>query len=223
MADEYLSDEDIDGMFEPYQEGVGSSSAIASVQQSAAPLPFYPLAQVPGSAPGIMDLATRKMGPLPMWAWVLIGGGVAGAGYLYYRHGRKDGDDASPTPNVGDVVAVDDDEGGSGWRPSRSAVAKQLEQYFSRKGQSSNVTVWTDADEAKTKGRLVAVSPLVNIQVKGGSIKVDTALQRFCRREGLNPTAHKDGSIGLYPHGGSKRGGAWEEYVDDLRDDGQKV
>jgi hypothetical protein len=226
MADAYLSDEDIDGMFEPYQEETGSGMAIAPAQQSA-PLPFYPLAQAPGSSqPGIVELATRKVGPLPMWAWLLIGGSVAGAGYFYYRHVRKDGDDegSSPRPNVGDVVSVEpDEEARSGWQPSRSAIAQQLEQYFSRKGQSAHITVWSDADEAKQKGRLTAVSPLVNVQVKGGTVKVDATLQRFCRREGLNPIAHKDGSIGLYPHDGSKRGREWEEYVDALRDDGQKV
>jgi peptidyl-tRNA hydrolase len=51
---------------------------------------------------------------------------------------------------------------------------------------------------------------------------VDQAFTRFCRREGLNPSQHADGSIGLYPHS-TKRGKEWEEYVDALRDEGQKV
>ena len=62
----------------------------------------------------------------------------------------------------------------------------------------------------------------MNVEVKGGAVKADAALQRFARREGLNPVQHEDGSIGFYPHTG-KRGKEWEEYIDALRDEGQKV
>jgi hypothetical protein len=110
-----------------------------------------------------------------------------------------------------------------GWEPSRSRFAELLERYYQRQGHAQHAKVWHDAEDAKSKGKLKFVSPLVNVEVKDSKmVKVDPALTRFCRREGLNPVAHSDGSIGLYPHN-SKRGKAWEEYIDALRDDGQKV
>jgi hypothetical protein len=222
-----ITDEEIDGMFEPYQETREESpeeaATLANVPAQPGALPFQ-FSQVPPTVPGggVMDVVSRKVGPLPVWAWALIGVGVGGAGYLYYRYTKKDGD-GSVTSNHGLEAFEDETESKGTWGPSRSAFAKQLERYFARRGQNAHVTVWSDAEEAKSKGRLAFVSPLINIQVKGGTVKPDAGLMKFCRREGLNPVAHKDGSIGLYPHEGGKRGKAWEDYVDALRDDGQAV
>ena len=195
------------------------------------PVPLYPLSLAQlgqQGAPGenkIAAFAKKKVGPLPIWAWVLGAGAVGtGAYFVIRRRGGSSGDESpAVTPNSQRSGADDSEESGSsGWGPSRSAFASQLQRDFDKKGQSSNVVVWHDAEDAQKKGRLKFVSPLVNVQVKGGVVKVDAALQKFCRREGLNPVAHDDGSIGLYPHPG-KRGKAWEDYVDALRDDGQQV
>ena len=205
------------------------------------PVPLYPLslagAPVPqpnGVAPngapqgGLIGLATKQMGPLPLWAWALIAGGVGGTGYYFFKSkdGSDDSDSSSPGPSMGDVLknafTSSDGGSGSGWSPSRSTFADQLQRYFAKKGHGEHVTVWHDAEDAKKHGGLAHVSPLVNVQVKGGAVKVDTALTRFARREGLNPVQHEDGSIGLYPHT-TKRGKEWEQYIDALRDEGQSI
>jgi hypothetical protein len=90
-----------------------------------------------------------------------------------------------------------------------------------RKGLATRCKVYTDADDAEHDKDLKTVSPLITIKVTGTKIKVEKDLDRMCKREGLSPTVHEDGSIGLYPTT-SKRGKEWEEYVDALRDDGQK-
>jgi hypothetical protein len=66
------------------------------------------------------------------------------------------------------------------------------------------------------------VSPLINIKCEG-TYKPDKDLVRLCKREGLNPIVHEDGSIGLYPATSGKRAAEWEKYIDLLRDDGQRV
>lgn len=217
-------------------------------EQTRAPLappqvPLYPLAlaQTPpngGAAPngqpppaaGPMGLATKQLGPLPVWAWLLIGGGVAGTGYFFWKSQRpkkNDGgsDDSSASPKLGDVLSMNaapPSGSRSSWEPSRSAFAEKLQRYFDKKGHAQHVRVWHDAEDARDKGKLRVISPLVNVQVTGGAVKVDTALQRWARREGLNPVQHQDGSIGFYPHTG-KRGKEWESYIDALRDDGQSI
>lgn len=245
MSDFGFDDEEMDQMFaEQHQQG-----APAVMQPQIEPVPLYSmqLAQAPASpqAPGMQldpqgaattpdGLLKKKWGPLPVWAWGLIGTGVLGTGYFVYRSMKKvtpngSGDEDDAPPKLGQIVSKmlgsGEPSGGSsssGWEPSRSRFAEQLERYYQRKGQSQHVKVWHDAEEAKEQGGLKFVSPLVNVQVKHGTVKLDQPLTRFCRREGLNPTAHPDGSIGLYPHA-SKRGKEWEEYVDALRDDGQQI
>lgn len=240
----FLTDRELDEMFDeqPYPE---PSAPMVPVQEypqlpQPEPVPLYSLqlAQVPTPQPpeqpqvpdGQQGLLMKKVGPLPMWGWGLIALGVGGTGYFAYRSMKKNpkssGDDEGSTPSLGEIVskAFTPNDGGSstGWEPSRSRFAEQLERYFQRKGQSQHVKVWHDAEDAKEKGQLKFVSPLINIQIKNGTVKLDKALIRFCRREGLNPQSHIDGSIGLYPHS-SKRGREWEEYIDALRDDGQKI
>lgn len=227
-----LSDEEIDEMY----ADAGRPQQAAQVQPPPAPppgaIPLYPigLAQAPqqqqnassngGGGAGI----TKKLGPLPVWGWGAIALGLAGTGYFWWRSRKavkpNDADDSSGVTMP--MLPPSTGGGRGGWQPSRSAFASNLDRYFEKKGMKANVTVWHDADDAKKKGRLKHVSPLVNVQVKGGAVKVDPALTKFCRREGLNPVQHNDGSIGLYPHTG-KRGKEWEQYVDDLRDEGQSV
>lgn len=244
---DFFSDEELDEMFDdtppPMQQaptpGVARSSQLAmpepvplyalelaEVGQPQQPAPTQPNDQQQG-------LLMKKWGPLPVWAWGLIGLGVSGGGYALYRGlkpnpSSRDDEDDDGGPKIGEIISkaiaggTSSDGGMGGWEPSRSRFAEQLDRYFQRKGQGQHVKVWHDAEDAKKDGGLKFVSPLLNIQVKNGAVKVDQALTRFCRKEGLNPTTHPDGSIGLYPHTG-KRGKEWEEYVDALRDDGQEI
>lgn len=182
---------------------------------------------------GVMGFLKRRWGPMPAWAWLLVGGGVAGGGYWYWRKSqsapkKNDSDeDEDEPPKLGQRMPMLPNDGGEerggGWGPSRSGFAQRLQDYFDKKGLAPHVVVWHDAEDARDKGKMRVLSPLVNVQVKDAkTVKVDTALQRWARREGLDPRMHQDGSIGFYPHTG-KRGKAWESYVDDLRDDGQSV
>lgn len=233
--EETWSDEQIDAMFE--DDYMPSEREVEP--QQLQPLQLYPLTIAQpqnGAAPqngvgGIMGIVTKKMGPLPVWAWTLIAAGVGGTGYLLYKgktasKPSDDGDEdrSSSSPSVGDVLmnAVTGNGSAGGWGPSRSSFAQQLQRYFDKKGQSAHVVVWVDAEDAKSQGKLSHVSPLVNVQVKGGGVKADAALVRFARRDGLNPVQHDDGSIGFYPHS-TKRGKEWEGYIDALRDEGQNV
>jgi len=211
----------------------------AAMVPSPPPIPLYqiPTTSLAGAPPqpggvaeqpGVVGLATRQVGPLPVWAWALIGGGVIGTGYFAMK-GRgveknESSESKAATPSIGDVIAravTPNESSSGGWAPSRSRFAEQLQRYVDKKGLTENVTVWHDADDAKKAG-MAFVSPLINIQVKSGGVKPDAAMTRFCRREGLDPKAHQDGNIGLYPHS-TKRGKEWEEYIDALRDDGQNV
>lgn len=256
-ADEELAAME-DGLLAEYaQREQAQLAANARTEQQAAmmlapppPVPLYDPAQVPvlgypgmgtngGAAeptePGIMGFLKRRWGPLPTWAWLLVGGGVAGGGYWYWKKSQGaptkngSGGDEDEPPKIGQRMPVlsngdgDHEEAGGGWAPSRSSFAAKLQGYFDKKGLAPHVVVWHDAEDARDKGKMRVLSPLVNVQVKDAkTVKVDTALQRWARREGLDPRTHQDGSIGFYPHTG-KRGKAWESYIDDLRDDGQSV
>jgi hypothetical protein len=239
--DNYWDDDQVDAMFEddyiPREEAPPAPQpvqlyplALAQAPQPNGAVPNGMPQPQPGGGGGLVGLITRPLGPLPFWAWALIAGGVGSTGYLLYKNktaptpnGSSDGDGSS-SPSVGDVLmnAVTGAGASSGWAPSRSRFAEQLQRYYAKKGHSEHATVWHDAEDAKKHGGLSQVSPLVNVQVKGGGVKVDTALTRFARREGLNPVQHSDGSIGLYPHS-TKRGKEWEAYIDALRDEGQSI
>lgn len=240
---DFLNDEEIAAMEQQYQSEAqqGQSAALAPPP----PVPLYDPAQVPvlgtgapngqpapnGAAGpgGIFGMAKRQWGPMPAWAWLLLGGSVAGAGYLYFKNGKssdksKD-DEPKVEPKLGQRVPVTANSGSSeaSWRPSRSEFAEQLQRYFDTKGLAPHVVVWHDAEDARDKGKMRIISPLVNVQVKDAkAVKVDAALKRWARRQGLDPRPHQDGSFGFYPHTG-KRGKEWERYIDDLRDDGQTV
>jgi hypothetical protein len=227
-------------------EAAANGAALAPVQDYPAPpaelppVPLFPLAMAsaPNGAPaapaqqnGIVGFVTKPVGPLPVWAWTLLAG--AGGAAFYFatkkapeKNSSEGSEDSKPSGVMANLMAAvagtPSSSGGSSWRPSRSEFAASLERFFQRKGKGQHVKVWVDADDAQGQGKMKTVSPLVNVQVHGGAVKVDQALQRFARREGLNPVQHSDGSIGLYPHS-SKRGKEWEGYIDALRDEGQRV
>jgi len=199
-----------------------------SIAQAPGPNGAVPNGAVPNGINGAAPppgWALRQYGGVPVWAWGLMTLAGGAAGYFFWR-GRGDqpspnDPSSSPAPSVGEAIMAAPEQRG-GWRPSRTTIVGQLERYLQKKGASSAVKIWLDADDARDKGKLAHVSPLVNLEVTGKTFKVDQAFTRFCRREGLNPVQHADGNIGLYPHS-TKRGKEWEEYVDALRDEGQKV
>lgn len=247
---DFYTDDELEMMDQAAAAGEQMATPGTALAPVPPPIPLYPIPgqamgaaasqqpMGPNGAPmppqqGIVGMMRKPMGPLPMWAWLLIGGGVLGTGYFALRkngepekNGGGEDSSSSSKPSIGETIArawsPSPTANRGGWAPSRSAFADRLKAYFQKKGMSEHVVVWHDADDAKQQGGMQFVSPLINVQVKGGGVKADAALTRFCRREGLDPKAHSDGNIGLYPHS-TKRGKEWEEYIDALRDDGQSV
>lgn len=229
---EFLTDDEIDEMYEDagvggYAEMQPAAMPVARAPMPPAPAPHepvypvYPLTGM-GQAPAANaggNMFTKQVGPLPVWGWGLIAAGVGVGGYFWWQNkGKSVSANASAAP-AGTPALGGGGEDDSKWSPSRSRFGDQLKRYFSRKGMGDRCTVYTDADEAKRK--LKHVSPLITIKIEG-KYESDKDLEKLCRREGLNPTAHEDGTIGLYPIE-SKRGKEWEEYIDALRDEGQSV
>lgn len=226
----YLSDEEIDGMYE--EAGIEPAALSASmpaqpmvaapsgpVAPDATVYPIYPITGMGQAPPAADSLLTRQIGPLPVWGWGLVVAGVGVGGYFIWQNQQKKV--ASNSDSEGGDAGGGSTGGASegGWGPSRSTFGDHLRKLFTRKAMADRVAIYTDADEAKKK--LKQVSPLVTIKVDG-AYKVDKDLEKLCRREGLSAVAHEDGSIGFYP-ATSKRGREWEEYIDALRDDGQTV
>jgi hypothetical protein len=172
----------------------------------------YPLAQVPPAEPFLQ----RRMAGLPVWGW---GVGVAGLGFAYYLYTQTQvakNPDGSPSESTGsgDSPALP-----AGWRPSRSGFCDRLHPFLQKNGIAEKTTVYGDADDAAKK--LKQVSPLVTIQCKAAKVPIKE-LDKFAKREGLSAVEHEAGVVGFYP-GGGKKGKAWEEYIDALREEGQKV
>lgn len=231
---DFVTDDDIDEMYGEQ----GQQRAVPQVAPQITPiapggvqpigsidgLPIYPLAlaQVPSATttPGD-NFLTRRYGPLPVWGWALTAIGTGLGGYFLWQSSQKkvarnDGED-DETP----VETAEESGGGGQWRPSRGAFCDQLERFFAGKGLNGKMRIFDDADDAKAKG-LKHLSPLINIKCEV-AFKPDRDLERLCKREGLRPQVHADGTVGLYPAENTKRGRAWEKYIDLLRDDGQKV
>ena len=234
MLDEqdYVTDDEIDEM---YGDGrhTPQPQAMQQPQQSAQQpmgniggLPVYSLAlaQAPSFPPvvGADSLLTRKIGPLPVWGWALTALGTGIGGYFLWQNQKKvsknDGEEGEREPLA---LPESTGEGRGTWGPSRGVFADQLKKHFMRKGMADKTKVFDDADDAQASGKLKHLSPLINIKCEV-AYKPDKELERLCKREGLSPIVHEDGTIGLYP-ASSKRGREWEKYIDLLRDDGQKV
>jgi hypothetical protein len=230
---DFVTDDEVDEMFggdeaPPQQQRQALPQPV--VQQGVQPigningLPVYPLAlaQVPPvvGAPVVGDFLTRKYGPLPVWGWALTALGTGLGGYFIWHTTQKkvSKNDGGEDDSEDDETSEGGGEGRGSWGPSRSAFTDQLNKYFSRKAVKAQV--FHDADDAKKK--LKIVSPLINVKFDV-AYKPDRDLVRLCKREGLKPTVHEDGTIGLYPVQANKRGREWEKYIDLLRDDGQTV
>jgi hypothetical protein len=228
-------DEELDQMFGAPGEELGMPAGVPRERyQLAAPdqrqelalPPVPPLQMIPlgqNTAPPSENILTKKVFGVPVWALGLVtvvGGGGAAWWWLSKKPVKKnDGDDDDHGSNGHTNGAASLPEVGN-WSPSRSAIAKNIETHFSRKG-IKGIKVWDDAEEAK-KGRVKHISPLVTVCCASVKLEVDKDLQKMASREGLTISKHEDGSLGCYPAGG-KRGKAWEQYIDLLREDGQTI
>lgn len=196
-------------------EGGNHAAALAPVMPvQLYPIPLGQTEPTPEPEPSL--LARRFLG-LPAWAWGVGILAAGGAGYYYYSQklAANDGDESDAEEPSLDGGA---DESGGGFTTSRSAIGDKIRVWLNKRGLGSQVTVFTDADEAKKK--LKHVSPLITLKT---SAKIPVAeLDKILRRDGLSLTEHDGGVIGLYPTT-SRRGKAWEKYIDDLRDEGQTV
>ena len=188
-----------------------------SVVEGPMGLPTYPLAlaqaEVAEAAAG--SFLTRPVGPLPVWGWGLTVAGLGALGYFVYRSTKEE-----VTPNDGESEPrqLPASTGSGKWEPSRGAFADQLRPWLDQRGLGKASTVYETAEDAAKK--LKHVSPLVTMKCTAEVPLKD--LEKFCKAEGLLPIAHEGGVIGFYP-GTGKRGKAWEDYVDLLRDDDQEV
>lgn len=222
-----LSDDELDSMFEdapdPHQQGglalapqqqqmmMQHHQQQQMMQQPQMPYQVFPL----GQAPQQDGLLTRRVLGVPVWGWAslvtVVGGGTAAWWFLTQREVKKN-DAESSSPAL--PASLDDGE----WGPSRTVIADALRHYYIRKGQGTALIL--KAEDAKKK-RLPHVSPVITVKLDGKGV-IDKELQRICKREGLSPLVHADGTIGLYPASG-KKGREWEKYIDELRDHGQEA
>lgn len=169
----------------------------------------YPLAQVAPASP----ILSRRIAGLPVWGWGLGAVGAGVAYYLFTKNKVEKNTGESESTGSSDLPALP-----PGQRASRSGFCDRLGPFLQKNGIADKTTVYSDADEAAKK--LKQVSPLVTLHCKA---KVPIKeLDKFAKREGLTAVEHEGGVVGFYP-GGGKKGKAWEEYIDDLRDAGQKV
>lgn len=234
---DFVTDDEIDEMYGDQEQGRRAAPAAAPQVMPLAPtgaqpigsvngLPIYPLAlaQAPVMTSSGDNFLTRRYGPLPVWGWALTALGTGLGGYFLWQSSQKKVSKNDGDGEGDDTPAEIPESGGGGrgqWRPSRGAFCDQLERYFAGKGLNGKMRVFDDADDAKAKG-LKHVSPLINIKC-AAAFTPDRDLERICKREGLKPAVHQDGTIGLYPAENTKRGREWEKYIDLLRDDGQTV
>lgn len=226
---DYVTDDETDEMFEDERQAHHAPVAMQSQQPMAnmSGLSVYPLAlaQTPSmTAPGGESFFTKKVGPLPVWGWALTALGTGIGGYFLWQSSKKvskNGDDDEDREKGLASLPSEGASGSGSWNPSRGQFAEHLNKLFMRKGMADKVKIFEDADEAKSSGKLKHLSPLINIKCDV-AYKPDKDFLKLCKREGLNPIVHEDGTIGLYP-GTGKRGQEWEKYVDILRDDGQKI
>lgn len=195
--------------------GNASAAALAPV----APVQLYPIPlgqTAPVTEPEPSFLSRRILG-LPTWVWGIGILAAGGAGYYYYNQKLAQNDGGDEGDDESSVEPSDRGDAG-GFTTSRSAMGDKIKEWLGKRGLTSQVAIFTDADEAKKK--LKQVSPLITLKTSA-SIPV-AELDKVCRRDGLMLVEHDGGVIGLYPTT-SRRGKAWEKYIDDLRDEGQTV
>lgn len=221
-----------DGMPQDYYDG-GEEAAPEPQQYyplslAQGVLPVAPAAAAAAAAQSPTSLLTNRYAGVPGWGWGLITIGVLGGGYFLLRSKkskRNDGSDDEDESETGSESAAafgGTEPAEQGWGPSRSSFGRNLEKFISRRGlPAKDIKVYTDADDAKKYCK--PVSPLVTIKCSTGVTMPMSDLEKFASKEGLTATDHGSGVIGFYPRPNGKRGKAWEQYVDDLRDEGQSI
>ncbi len=165
------------------------------------------------------NIFTKKVGGLPVYGWA-IGVAVLGAGayFLYQKYKEREDQERELAQNE------EQQEAGlarnRGWSPSRSGFAEQIESFLKSNG-IRGVRVYPDADEAART--IKNPSPLITMRVpRGSNLHANAQFVNMCRNEGLKPVETSEGIVGLYPDKG-KKAKQWERYIDDLRDEGQKI
>jgi hypothetical protein len=169
------------------------------------------------------NILTKKYGGVPVWGWALAAAAVGGVGYVVYAKVLKKNEPDAPS---GSDDAEDSDEdlkpnrSSGGWSPSRSGFGERVDRFLSEQ-KVRGAKVYTDADEAAKS--IKTPSPLITLRVpRTASLATNPAFVTMCKAEGLKPVETADGIVGLYPDK-SKRGKAWEQYIDDLREEGQET
>jgi len=170
------------------------------------------------------NILLKKYGGLPVWGWALAAAAVGGVGFVVYQKVLKKKEPGPITENDASDSDGDGDDNISpnrseGWSPSRSRFGKQIEQFL-KDQKIRGVKIYIDADEAAKS--IKRPSPLINLRApKTSGLMGNHSFITMCNAEGLHPVESEDGVIGLCPNK-SKRGKAYEQYVHDLRDDGQE-
>lgn len=179
---------------------------------------YYPQTPV-GADEEEENVLMKKVGGLPVYGWA-IGVAVLGAGayFLYHKYKEQEGrEDPSDEDEDREERRL---ERNRGWSPSRSGFAAQIDSFLKNNG-IRGVKIYPDADEAART--IKNPSPLITLRVpRGSNLHTNAQFVSMCRAEGLKPVETSEGIVGLYPDRG-KKAKQWEQYIDDLRDEGQKV
>jgi hypothetical protein len=199
-----------------------------------------PQAPPPQMSPGQPGLLRREINGVPVWMYAAGLAVVGGGAYYLYTKAQASAADAESTPSLrpnpeprertrsraSRPEPADDpspSRSSTRWSPSRAKVASRMEKWLTQRNALKGVTILPDADDAMAKG-IKNPSPLINLKVSTNtSLHKNDDFRRWARREGLNPVRLDRTTIGLVPADNTKRGAEWEDYVDALREEGQRV
>lgn len=186
------------------------------------------------------SILTKKVAGLPVWGWATIAAGVAGV-WLVYKQTQPGGvlakNDADPDAEPDDDDDAEPVQANKEWSPSRSRFGAQIDAFLKQNG-IKGVKVYIDADDA-VKAGVKTPSPLITMRTnKAAALHTNPQLIAMCEAEGLKPIETADNIVGLYPskgvahsgkgakkvkRNGRDRGEMQENYINDLRDEGQQV
>ena len=168
------------------------------------------------------NVLTKKIAGVPVWGWA-AGLAVLGIGGYYVYTQMQPGGALAKNEDEGESD-TEEDEGAlranKGWGPSRGTFGTKIDSFLKKNGVKG-VKVFTDADDA---AKVVKTpSPLITLRTnRAAPLHTNPQFIALCEEDGLKPIETADNVVGLYPNKG-ERGKAWEKYIDDLRDEGQKI
>ena len=167
------------------------------------------------------NILTKKYGGVPVWGWAIAAAAVGGIGFVVYKTVLQKNEPGAPATSEADDDGESLERNKSGaWAPSRSGFGSQIDDFL-KEQKVRGAKVYIDADEAAKS--IKTPSPLITLRVpRTASLAANPAFVTMCKAEGLKPVETAEGIVGLYPDK-SKRGKAWEQYIDDLRDEGQQT